>query len=51
MKAEALQAILDETSQLDPRAKKVKPQDLVDRRYLEEMEQSGFLNKLWAEKR
>jgi ABC-type nitrate/sulfonate/bicarbonate transport system substrate-binding protein len=51
IKAESLQAILDEVSQVDPRAKKIKPQDLVDRRYLDEMEQSGFFNKLWTEKR
>lgn len=51
IKMEALQATLDEVSKIDPRAKKVKPQDLVDRRYLEEMEKSGFFDKLWAEKR
>ena len=51
IKPESLQAILDEVSQIDPRAKKIKPQDLVDRRYLDDMEQSGFFNKLWAERR
>ena len=51
IKPEALQAILDEVSQIDPRAKKVKPQDLMDRRYLDEMEKSGFFDKLWTEKR
>lgn len=51
IKLEALQAILDEVSQIDPRAKKVKPQDLVDRRYLDDMEKSGFFDKLWAERR
>jgi ABC-type nitrate/sulfonate/bicarbonate transport system substrate-binding protein len=48
---EALQAILDEISQTDARAQKVKPQDLIDRRYLDEMEKSGFFAKLWPEKR
>ncbi|MBI3065397.1 MAG: hypothetical protein HYY82_10720 [Deltaproteobacteria bacterium] len=48
---EALQAILDEISLVDPRAQKVKPQDLIDRRYLDEMDKSGFFAKLWAEKR
>lgn len=47
IKAEALQAILEEVAQVDPRAKKVKPQDLMDLRYLEEMEKSGFSDKLW----
>ena len=48
IKLEALQAILDEVAQSDPRAKKVKPEDLVDRRYLDEMEKSGFFDRLWA---
>ncbi len=50
IKPEALQAILDEVSQTDPRAKKVKPQELVDTRYLDEMERSGFFDQLWAGK-
>lgn len=50
IKNEALQAILDEVAQLDPRAKKVKPQELVDNRYLDEMEKSGFFDQLWAKK-
>jgi ABC-type nitrate/sulfonate/bicarbonate transport system substrate-binding protein len=49
-KTEALQAILDETARVDPRAKKIKPEELIDRRYLDEMEKSGFFDKLWAEK-
>lgn len=51
IKADALQAILDEVSQLDPRAKKVKPQDLVDSRYLDEMQKSGFFDQLWGRKK
>lgn len=51
IKADALQAILDEVSQLDPRAKKVKPQDLVDSRYLDEMEKGGFFDQLWGSKK
>ena len=50
LKNEALQAILDEVAQVDPRAKKVKPQELMDMRYVEEMEKSGFLDNLWAKK-
>jgi NitT/TauT family transport system substrate-binding protein len=50
IKNEALQAILDEVAQTDPRAKKVKPQELVDSRYLDEMEKSGFFDQLWAKK-
>jgi hypothetical protein len=49
-KTEAFQAILDETARTDPRAKKIKPQELVDRRYLGGLEKSGLLDKLWAGK-
>ena len=48
LRMEAVQAILDDVAPADPRAKKIKPQDLYDRRYLDEMEKSGFMDKLWA---
>jgi ABC-type nitrate/sulfonate/bicarbonate transport system substrate-binding protein len=48
LRLEAVQAILDDIAPTDSRAKKFKPQELYDRRYLEEMEKSGFLDKLWA---
>ena len=51
IKTEALQAILDEVAQTDPRAKKVKPQELVDYRYLEELDKSGFMDQLWGKKK
>jgi NitT/TauT family transport system substrate-binding protein len=44
-KTEAFQAILDETARVDVRAKKIKPQDLVDRRYLDGLEKIGFFDK------
>jgi NitT/TauT family transport system substrate-binding protein len=50
IKADSLQAILDELSHTDPRAKKVKPQELIDTRYLDEMEKSGFFDQLWGKK-
>jgi NitT/TauT family transport system substrate-binding protein len=50
IKREALDAILEEVAQIDPRAKKVKPQELIDNRYLDEMEKSGFFDQLWAKK-
>lgn len=49
--SEAFQGILDEVAKVDPRAKQVKPESLIDRRYLDEMEKSGFFDKLWEEKR
>ncbi|MBI2210940.1 MAG: ABC transporter substrate-binding protein [Deltaproteobacteria bacterium] len=51
LKLEALQANLDEIAPVEPRAKNVKPQELVDNRFLEEMEKSGFFDRLWGEKK
>jgi NitT/TauT family transport system substrate-binding protein len=50
IKRESLQAILDEVAQTDPRAKKVKPEELIDSRYLDELEKSGFMDQLWAKR-
>ena len=50
IRPEALQAILDELAANDPRAKKIKPQELIDNRYLDEMEKSGFMEQLWSKK-
>lgn len=51
LSTEAMVAMLEDVSQVDPRARKVKPQELIDTRYLDEMEKSGFLDKLWASKK
>ena len=50
LKNEALQAILEEVAATDPRAKNVKPQDMIDNSILNEMEKSGFFDQLWAKK-
>ncbi|HEX6437867.1 MAG TPA: ABC transporter substrate-binding protein [Candidatus Binatia bacterium] len=50
IKAEAIQATLDEIAPNDPRAKKISPEELIDRRYLDEMEKTGFFDQLWAKK-
>jgi ABC-type nitrate/sulfonate/bicarbonate transport system substrate-binding protein len=47
IKMESLQATLDEVAAVDPRAKSIKPQDMTDTRYLDEMEKSGFFEQLW----
>jgi NitT/TauT family transport system substrate-binding protein len=47
VKPEALQATLDEVAPVDARAKNVKPQDLIDMRYVDEMENSGFFDQIW----
>ena len=51
LKLQVLQVMVDEVAKVNPRAQEIKPQDLVDRRYLTEMENSGFFTQLWAEKR
>ncbi len=51
IKLDALQANLDEIAPLEPRAKNVKPQEMVDTRYLDEMERTGFFDQLWSGKR
>lgn len=51
LKLDGLQSTLDEIAPLDPRAKTVKPQEMVDTRYLDEMEKSGFMDQLWAGRR
>jgi hypothetical protein len=51
IKMEALQAMIDEVSQTEPRARTILPQDLVDRRYLEDMEKTAFFANLWADRR
>jgi ABC-type nitrate/sulfonate/bicarbonate transport system substrate-binding protein len=50
LKIESLQAILDELAPTDGRAKNVKPQEMVDSRYLDEMQKSGFMDQLWGKK-
>jgi hypothetical protein len=42
----AIQANLDEISRTDPRAKQVKAEQLIDRRFLEEMEKDGTFDRL-----
>jgi ABC-type nitrate/sulfonate/bicarbonate transport system substrate-binding protein len=41
----ALQASLDEIAPIDPRAKAIKPAEMIDRRFLVELEKSGVFGK------
>ena len=50
IKPEGVQAILEEVAKTDPRAKTIKPQDLIDRRYLDDLTRSGYFDKLWSNK-
>jgi hypothetical protein len=51
IKLEGIQSTLDEIAPAEPRAKTVKPQEMVDTRYLDEMEKSGFFEQIWGGKR
>ncbi len=51
LKLEGIQSTLDEIAPTDPRAKTVKPHEMVDTRYLDEMEKSGFFEQIWAGKK
>jgi NitT/TauT family transport system substrate-binding protein len=51
IKLEGIQSTLDEIAPTEPRAKTVKPQEMVDARYLDEMEKSGFFEQLWGGKK
>jgi ABC-type nitrate/sulfonate/bicarbonate transport system substrate-binding protein len=46
IKSGAIQATLDEIARTDPRAKLVKAEQLIDRRFLEEMEKDGTFERL-----
>ena len=48
LKASAIQPMIDEVAKTNSRATEIKPQELMDRRYLIEMESSGFFNQVWA---
>jgi NitT/TauT family transport system substrate-binding protein len=51
MKLEGFQSTLDEIAPTEPRAKLIKPQEMIDTRYLDEMEKSGFFEQIWGGKR
>jgi hypothetical protein len=46
IKPSAIQATLDEIAKTDARAKQVKAEQLIDRRFLEEMEKDGTFERL-----
>jgi hypothetical protein len=48
--AKAIQAVLDDAAKTDPKAAKVNVADMIDRRYLDEMDKSGFFSRVWSEK-
>jgi NitT/TauT family transport system substrate-binding protein len=51
LKSEGIQSTLDEIAPTEPRAKSVKPQEMIDLRYLDEMDKGGFMEQLWSGKK
>ena len=51
LKPAAIQPMIEEVARNNPRAANIKPQDLMDRRYLADMESSGFFKQLWSQQR
>ncbi|MGN6716310.1 MAG: ABC transporter substrate-binding protein [Candidatus Binatia bacterium] len=51
IRLDGLKANLDEITPTQPRAKNVKPEEMIDTRYLDEMTNTGFFDQLWAGKR
>ena len=47
---EAAQALIDAASVVNPKSSNIKPVDLFEPRFLEELRASGFIDKLYAEK-
>ena len=50
IRTEAFQDILDEVAKVDGRAKQVKAEELIDRRFLDDLDKSGFMNRVWQGK-
>ena len=51
MKAGGFQSALDEIAPGEPRARSIRPQEMIDTRFIEEMDKSGFFDQFWAGKR
>ena len=47
IRTEAVQATLDEIRKDTPKAAQAKPEDFVDLRFVNELKQSGYLDRLW----
>jgi NitT/TauT family transport system substrate-binding protein len=51
IKLDGIQSTLDEIAPTEPRAKLIKPQEMIDTRYLDDMEKSGFFEQIWGAKK
>jgi NitT/TauT family transport system substrate-binding protein len=46
--AEALKTAIDQVAEADPRAKNLRPEQLIDARFFQELEKEGFIQRLWG---
>jgi hypothetical protein len=46
---EALQTILDDLAESEPRARSVQPRELINTTALEQLEREGFMKQLWGQ--
>jgi NitT/TauT family transport system substrate-binding protein len=44
---EALKTVMDQMAETDPRVANLKPEQLIDARFFQELEKEGFIQKLW----
>jgi hypothetical protein len=47
---EGLKTVLEDIAERDPRAKTAKPEQFVDFTFIKELDQSGFIDKLYQKK-
>jgi hypothetical protein len=47
---EGLKTVLEDIAERDPRAKTAKPEQFVDMSFIQELEQSGFIDGLYKKK-
>ncbi|MGH7927294.1 MAG: ABC transporter substrate-binding protein [Candidatus Binatia bacterium] len=45
---EAMKTVIDQVAETDPRAKNLRPEQLIDARFFQEMDKDGFIERLWG---
>jgi NitT/TauT family transport system substrate-binding protein len=45
---EALKTVIDQVAETDPRAKSLRPEQLIDGRFFQELDKEGFIQGLWG---
>jgi NitT/TauT family transport system substrate-binding protein len=45
---EAMKTAIDQVAETDPRAKNLRPEQLIDARFFQEMDKDGFIKRLWG---